>query len=135
MLKLIENEDSLKEDSQAINRLLSIMKELEQKTKIIKPIADYFYRIKLPEQECWICTEKYDPELHTCMQLPCCQKRICKVCLDKLGGMTYSTQFETYQFEHSVQKKCPFCNKPANQMGIIKKFDTTKDADKGSNHG
>ena len=132
ILKLHENDTSLNEDPEALNRLQLIVKESQQHPQITKLVADYLYKIKLPEEECWICTEKYDPEARTCMQLPCCKKQICKSCLDKLGNMTYLSQFEGYQFENSVQKKCPFCNKPANQMGTIKKFDTEKNQD---NHG
>ena len=122
IIKLIENEDLLNDDPQALERLELIMKEPEKQCLITKLIADYSYRAKLPEKECWICSEKYDPEARICMQLICCKKTMCKVCLDKLGGMTYSTEFEGYQFQHTVKAKCPFCNKPADQMGTIKKF-------------
>ena len=124
MLKLNVNDTRLKNDPEALNRLQQIMKEPEQHPQTIKLIADYLYRIKLPEQECWICTEKYDPESRICMLLSCCKKQICKVCLDKLREMSYSSLFEGHQFEQSVQNKCPFCNKPANQMGIIRRFNT-----------
>ena len=43
--------------------------------------------------------------------------------------MSYSTEFEGYQFQHAVRAKCPFCNKPANQIGTIKKFDAYKSKD------
>lgn len=135
ILKLIENEDSLKDDSQAFERLQAVVKEAQQQPQIIKIINDFLNGIKIPEKECNICTEKYDPETHICMQLPCCKQCICKVCLDRIGKMTYLTEFESYQFEDAVQKKCPYCNKPTNEMGIIKKFDTTKNGNQGNNHG
>ena len=121
LVKLMENDDFLIDDSQALKRLQGIMKET-QHPLITKLLTDYFYRANLPEKECWICSDKYDPESRICMQLACCKKTMCKVCLDRLGGMSYSTEFERYRFEHVVQNKCPFCNKPANQMGIIKKI-------------
>ena len=126
LLKLIENEDCLKDDCEALNRLELIMKDHKQQNKIRKLITDYFYRTILPAQACCICTEKYDTDDHICMQLPCCKQCICKVCLDRIGKMTYSTQFESYQFEDHVQKKCPYCNRPANQIGTIKKYDANK---------
>ena len=122
IIQLIENENLLKDDSDALERLQLIAKAQQQQSVIAKLIADHLYRIKLPEPECWICSERYDPESRICMKLGCCQKNICKVCLDKLGNMSYATEFDGYQFEHSVKKKCPFCNKPASQMGTIKKF-------------
>ena len=122
IIKLTEDADTLKDDSKALERLQVIGKTAQQQPLIIKLITDYLYRAKLPEKECWICSEKYDPEARICMQLICCKKTMCKVCLDKLGGMTYSTEFEGYQFQHTVKAKCPFCNKPADQMGTIKKF-------------
>ena len=128
ILKLIENEDSLKNDSPALERLHAITKENKYQPHIINLITDYLYRTKLPAQACCICTEKYDTGEHICMQLPCCKQSICKACLDRIGNMTYSAQFESYQFEHTVQKKCPYCNRPANQMGIIKKYDTNTNA-------
>ena len=88
----------------------------------VKLIADYHYRSQASGKRVLDLSEKYNLESRICMQLPCCQKIICKVCLDKLGSMTYSTEFAGYQFQHTVKAKCPFCNKPANQMGIIKKF-------------
>ena len=124
IIKLIENEDSLKDDTQALDRLQLIMKTEQHKPVITKLIADYLYRSKLPEKVCWICSEMYDTETHICMQLECCPKTICKFCLDRLGGMSYSFEYAGYQFEHSVKNKCPFCNKPANQMGTIKRFNT-----------
>ena len=133
-VKLYENENSLKDDSQALNRLHVIVNNPELAAETIKLITDYFYRTNLVERECWICSDKYDRESRICMQLPCCKKTMCKVCLDKLGGMSYSTEFAGYQFEHTVQKKCPFCNKPANQMGTIKKFDINNREDKGNTH-
>ena len=130
ILKLYEDDNNLKDDANARNRLQSIVKAAQKQPLITQLIADCLYRIELHEQACWICTEKYDPESRICMQLPCCKKQICKVCLDKLGGMTYSTEFEGYQFVHSItQKKCPYCNKPGNEMGPIKKFDTNKNVD------
>ena len=99
LAKSVENEDSLKDDVDALERLQLMMKEPTQQSEIIKLITDHLYRIKLPEKECWICSEKYDPETRVCMQLPCCQKSMCKVCLDKLGGMSYLAEFEGYQFE------------------------------------
>ena len=129
ILKLNGNDNGLKDDSDALNRLELIVKDPQQDAQTIKRISDYLYRIKFPEQECCICTENYDPEARICMQLPCCKKQICKVCLDKLGGMSYSSEFDGYQFEHSVKNKCPYCNKPTDQMGPIKKFDSDKNND------
>ena len=124
LLKLIENEDCLQDDPQAIERLQLILKTPYQQTKITKLITEYLYRIKLPEKECWICSEMYDPKTRICMQLECCPKQICKVCLDKIGIMSYSIYFEGDLFTYAVQHKCPYCNKPANLMGTIKKYKT-----------
>ena len=121
LIKAYKSEYSLKDDSQALERLQSIIKEPQQQIAIVKLFANYLYRIELPEQECWICSEMYDSESRVCMQLSCCKKQICKACVDRLGTMSYSTEFEGYQFQHAVIAKCPFCNKPANQMGVVKK--------------
>ena len=122
IVKIIEKEDSLKDDSHAVERLQSLAKTEQPLRDTGKLIADYHYRVKLPEKECWICSEKYNLESRICMHLSCCRKIMCKVCLDKLGSMSYSTEFAGYQFQHTVKAKCPFCNKPADQMGTIKKF-------------
>ena len=50
MLKLIEDEDSLKDDLGALNRLQLIVKEWQQLPDMTKLITDCLYRIKLPEQ-------------------------------------------------------------------------------------
>ena len=122
IVKLITNEDSLKDDFDALERLNALTQIPEQQSPIIKIVTDFLYRMKLPEKECWICSEKYDPASRVCMKLLCCPKIICKICLEKLGRMSYSTECAGYQFQQAVKAKCPFCNKPADQMGTIKKF-------------
>ena len=135
LLKLIENEDSLQDDSLALDRLPLIMKEPHQPPLVIKLIADYLYRTTLPAHACYICTEKYDTESHICMQLPCCKQCICKACLERIGSMTYASEFEEYTFDGAVQKKCPYCNKHTDQMGPLKTFGAYKNNNKRKNHG
>ena len=127
LLKARKNEDSLKDDIQALERLKVISEQsLGQQSQIGNIVETILYKKNLPEQDCYICTESYNPYSKACMELPCCKKLICKACLDQLGSMTYSTTVAGYQFQHAVQAKCPFCNKPATQMGTVKKFDTDK---------
>ena len=125
LLKLSKNADFLKNDSDARARLVLIMKEPEQHPQIIKFIVDYLYRLKLPEKECSLCFEKYDPQSRICMQLSCCPKIICWVCLKKLGQLEYSNESASYQFRFDERVTCcPYCNRTANQMGTIRKFVT-----------
>ena len=131
LLKLKTNPYSLKDDQDAIDRLRVVGTQPEHDPQIIKIIEAFLYWATLPEQDCFICTENYNPSMNICMQLPCCKKLLCKACLDKLGTMTYSTNFEGYRFQHAVQAKCPFCNRPAAQMGTVKKLDPSI---KGNSH-
>ena len=50
------------------------------------------------------------------------------MCLDNLGRISYSTEFERYQFQHAVRAKYHF-NKLADEIGTIKKFDSNKNSD------
>ena len=77
------------------------------------------------EPECFICREKYDSEARMCMQLSCCKQCICRVCLDNLDRMSYSTEFAGFHFQRPVQNKCPYCNKAADLMNPVR-IDTNK---------
>ena len=101
--KLYENEASINDDPPARDRLQSIVKRSQLHQPTIKQITHYLYGNKQPEQECCFCSEKYDPQATMCLALPCCPRLICKICLDRLGGMSH--------FEPFHQKQCPFCVK------------------------
>ena len=124
ILNLQTNPDFLLDDPAAIKRLEILVQSLEQHPKIIEDIQAFLYRKKLPDPDCLTCEESYHPKNRICLKLPCCKnKHMCKECLERVGNMICVNESEKeYQLQDRppITARCPFCTKPAAQMGIIK---------------
>ena len=120
ILKLTRYQDRIMNDSQAVDCLKTVLKKPDLNPQAAKLIEALFYKMRCPEQECRICTEKYDPTLRNCVKLLCCQKSMCNVCLNKLHQMSH---------EQSVRATCPFCLEPIKRwrlMGLGNEFASNK---------
>ena len=129
ILKLTKYEDLLMNDSSAVGCLKMLLTKPDLNPQVKKLIEALLYRMQLPEQECCICTEKYDPEARICMRLACCPETMCAVCLHRLGRVSYSTESERFQFDNSADNRCPFCRTRTGNMGTIRKFKRCENED------
>ena len=134
ILKLTKSEDLVMHDSEALNCLKAVLKKPDLNPQAAKLIEALFYRMDLPQRNCSICKQSYDPEKRKCMQMVCCKDLICKCCLNENTTTSNSNEFNEYGVvpfvEHCIMQspktRCPLCHTHADQLDIAKIFESKK---------